>query len=79
MISGYGSLASYGGVTVYHDTSTSTPTDYVITSMVSKLAKTSMGSSTAAAKNTALDPNSNGTGVFYIFKGLLQRIYDPNP
>ena len=79
MVSGYGSLASYGGVTVYHDTSTSTPTDYLITAEVSKLAKTSMGSSTAATKNTALDPNSNGTGVFYNLKGLLQRLFDRNP
>jgi len=77
MVAGYGSLASFGGVTVYHDTSTATPTDYVLTAEVSKLARTSMGSSTAAAKNVRLDPNSNGTGVFYLFKGLLHRFDSP--
>jgi hypothetical protein len=58
---------------VYHDTSTATPTDYVISAEVSKLTKTSMGASTAAARTPTLDPNSGGTGVFYIFKALLQR------
>jgi type IV pilus assembly protein PilY1 len=76
MTAGFGSLASYGGVTVYHDTSTATPTDYVLSAEVSKIARTSMGSSTAAAKTGTLDPNSRGTGVFYSFKGLLQRFFD---
>jgi hypothetical protein len=76
MAAGFGTLANYGGVTVYHDTSGATPTDYVLSSEVSKLAKTSMGTSTSAAKNTALDPNSRGTGVFYAIKGLLQRFFD---
>ncbi len=78
MVAGFGTLANYGGVTVYHDTSTSTPTDYVLSSEVSKIAKTSMGTTTSAAKNIALDPNSRGTGVFYAVKGLLQRFFDPS-
>jgi len=78
MAASFGTLANYGGVTVYHDTSASTPTDYVLSSEVSKIAKTSMGTSTSASKNAALDPNSRGTGVFYAVKGLLQRFFDPS-
>jgi len=73
MLPSFGTLASYGGVTVYHDTSTATPTDYVLTAEVSKLTRTSMGTSTAATRTPTLDPNSGGTGVFYTFKGLIQR------
>lgn len=77
LLPSFGTLASYGGVTVYHDTSTATPTDYVLSAEVSKLSRTSMGTSTAAAKTPTLDPNSNGTGVFYTFKALLQRFFNP--
>ena len=72
----FGTRASYGGVTVYHDTSTTTPTDYVLSSEVSKLTRTSMGTSTAAARTQALDPNTNGTGMLYVVKAYLQRLFE---
>jgi type IV pilus assembly protein PilY1 len=75
LVASYGSLASYGGVTVYQDTSLS-PTVSVLTAEVSKLTKTSLGTSTPAARTQSLDPNSGGTGVLYTFKGYLQRLFD---
>ncbi len=76
LLPNFGTRASYGGVTVYHDTSTPNPTDYVLSAEVSKLTRTSMGSSTAATRTQTLDPNTNGTGMLYTFKGYLQRLFE---
>jgi len=67
------SYANYGGMTVFHNTSTGVPEDDVIGLEVSKISKTvdSSGKSTA---NKALSVTGQGGQIYYL-KSWIQRFF----